>query len=138
MMMKYVAVPLAPFVMTNGGSNALNEPVIESMTLREMIVLMLGKMMCVNCWNLLAPSMSAASYNSGSTDMIAPMKSTMFCPQYRQIDVPTRETLLSPCVRSQYGIDSRGMPSQPSTVSSTNPCVKKNLNMNPIAIPFIR
>src|SRR5574344_1258474 len=116
MMIKYVAVPFAPFVMTNGGSKALNEPVIDRMTFNEMIVLILGRIILLNCCIFVAPSISAASYNSGSTDMIAPINNTMFCPQYRQIDVPTNDTLLSPCVRSQYGILSSGIPSQPRTV----------------------
>ena len=58
---KKVPVPLAPSVMTNGASNALREPVIDRIIFRVTMVLMLGRMMYLNYWNLLAPSRSAAS-----------------------------------------------------------------------------
>ena len=42
-MIKNVPVPFAPFVMTNGGSNALKDPVIERIIFKVKIVFILGK-----------------------------------------------------------------------------------------------
>ena len=78
MITKYVPVPKSPFVVTYGGSNTLREPVIARIRFRTMIVLILGNVTYLNFWKALAPSISAASYMEESTDMIAPIKSTIF------------------------------------------------------------
>lgn len=57
---KNVPVPFAPSVITNGASNALSEPVIDRMIFSVTMVLILGRIMYRNCWNLFAPSRSAA------------------------------------------------------------------------------
>ena len=49
MLIKYVAVPLEPPVITNGCSNALSAPVMDKITFSVTIVLMLGSMICTNC-----------------------------------------------------------------------------------------
>ena len=58
---KYVPVPFAPVVITKGASNALKEPVMERITFNVIIVLILGRIMCLNCSHLFAPSRDAAS-----------------------------------------------------------------------------
>ena len=54
-------VPFAPVVITKGASNALKEPVMERITFNVIIVLILGRIMCLNCSHLFAPSRDAAS-----------------------------------------------------------------------------
>ena len=79
------------------------EPEIDMIRFNITIVLILGSIMYLNCCHLFAPSNMAASYNSESTDIIAPTKRTMFCPKYFHALVATREKLLILVSLSQYG-----------------------------------
>lgn len=56
------------------------------------MVLMEGRMMSLKRCHALAPSISAASYSTGSTEAIAPMNMTMFWPMYFQIEQATSTT----------------------------------------------
>ena len=57
-------------------------------------VLIPGRIIALNCCQRFAPSMVAASYSVGSMEAIAPMNSTMFCPQYFHTEVNTSDQLL--------------------------------------------
>ena len=50
-----------------------------------------GTVTCRNCWNLLAPSISAASYTFGSIPVIAARYMSMFPPEqpYKEIAIIT-------------------------------------------------
>ena len=50
-----------------------------------------GTVTCRNCWNLLAPSISAASYTFGSIPVIAARYMSMFPPKqpYKEIAIIT-------------------------------------------------
>ncbi len=70
--------------------------------------------------------------------MMAPMKSTIFCPQYLHTEVLASTMLLTLLSPNQFGRLSLANPSAPKMESKPNPGVKKNLKINPIAIPLIR
>lgn len=106
------------------------------MALRLITGLMLGAMMCRNCFHFPAPSSSAASYSSPGMDWIAPRKRTKFSPVNRQTETPARETL------AEVGSPSQGWsvvtPSQSRTESRVPPSWKKYRKTKPMATPLIR